>query len=72
MILLLIGYSCITNAYYFAFDEDPAPGAHKLFENFVEICFALDIVLRFFHEYKDPETFETVSDIRLIAKHYLM
>jgi hypothetical protein len=30
-----------------------------------------DVLLRFFHAYKDPNTFETVEDIRQIAKYYL-
>lgn len=37
----------------------------------VEFIFAFDMMLRFFHEYKDPESFEIVSDIRRISKKYL-
>ena len=37
------------------------------FNIFVEICFGLDIILRFFHAYKDSQTFENVTDIKLIA-----
>eukprot|EP01017_Pseudomicrothorax_dubius_P043558 TRINITY_DN7278_c0_g2_i1.p1 TRINITY_DN7278_c0_g2~~TRINITY_DN7278_c0_g2_i1.p1 ORF type:complete len:606 (-),score=184.94 TRINITY_DN7278_c0_g2_i1:149-1966(-) len=71
MILVLIGYSCITTAYYISFDYDPEAAGHIFFENFVEISFAIDIILRFFHEYKDNETFEVVSDFKKIVKNYL-
>jgi hypothetical protein len=42
-----------------------------IFEIFVEISFALDIILRFFHEYRDPQNFEYIKDIKQIAVHYL-
>jgi CRP-like cAMP-binding protein len=69
-ILLLICYSCITSAYYVAFDQPTNVGL-IIWENIVEICFCIDIILRFFHQYRDPESFEYVSDIRKIAKNYL-
>lgn len=37
----------------------------------VEVIFGIDIVLRFFHEYKDQESFEIVSDVKRIAKKYI-
>lgn len=37
----------------------------------VEIIFGTDITLRFFHEYKDPESFEIVTELRRIVKRYL-
>ncbi|EGR26984.1 hypothetical protein IMG5_203830 [Ichthyophthirius multifiliis] len=43
----------------------------KILNIIIEFFFLGDIVLRFFHEYKDHESQETVSDIRLIAKRYL-
>lgn len=33
--------------------------------------FSIDIILRFFHEYKDSGTQEIVDDYRDIAVHYL-
>jgi hypothetical protein len=42
-----------------------------VFETIVEICFAIDIVLRFFHEYRDSETHEVIHNVNKIAKKYL-
>ena len=37
----------------------------------LEQGFVIDLVLSFFHAYMDSETFEVVSDVRDIARHYL-
>lgn len=41
------------------------------FEVFVEICFGIDIVLTFFSAYFDDENNVTITDLKLIAIHYL-
>ena len=69
-ILLLICYSCITSAYYVAFSL-PSTLGQIIWEQMVEIFFCIDIILRFFHEYRDPESFEYVNDFRKIAKNYI-
>ena len=42
------------------------------FNIIVEVSFGLDIIMRFFHAYKDPLTYEVVTDIRKIARNYLL
>mgnify|MGYP000965535772 CR=1 FL=1 len=50
----------------------PTSTALKNFEIFVEVAFIVDIVLRFFHAYKDMENYEIVDDFKSIAKNYLL
>ena len=33
--------------------------------------FGIDIILRFFHAFKDPESFEIVDDIGRIVEKYM-
>ena len=42
----------------------------NVFNDIVEVCFGIDILLRFFHGYKDKETFEEVTDYKKIWKNY--
>jgi len=54
-----------------AFDIDT--GDHPALSHFnttVEIMFAIDLVLTFFQEYKDPQNFEFVRNHVMIAKRY--
>ena len=49
----------------------PESGFLVYFEVFVEICFGIDIVLTFFSAYFDDENNVTITDLKLIAIHYL-
>lgn len=73
LIILLIIYSSITSAYLLAFDiktEDHV--GFNIFNTYIaEILFAIDIILTFFQEYKDPQNFEFVRDPAMIALKYL-
>ena len=42
-----------------------------IFESCIEVCFAIDIILRFFHEYRDSETHEVIHSFKKIARKYL-
>lgn len=68
LVLLSIAYNCCMVAFYVTFS--PIDELNYL-DIVVEFIFAFDMILRFFHEYKDPESFEIVSDIRRISKKYL-
>lgn len=41
-----------------------------IFEIIVEVMFGFDIILRFFHAYRDDETLEVVNNIGKIARKY--
>ena len=69
-ILFLVGYSCFSSLFYVAFTT-PSDPIHKGWDFFVEINFYADIVLNFFSEYKDPDTKQSISDFKEIAKAYL-
>jgi len=61
--------------------SSPNSQAQKVFDQIVELFFLADIILSnstlplkaidFFLEYKDPETYESVRNLSLIAKRYL-
>jgi hypothetical protein len=55
----------------FAFSQ-PTQEAWLIFEVCVEVAFGLDILLRFFHEYRDSETHEVIHDVKKIAWKYLV
>lgn len=42
-----------------------------IFEIIVEVCFGMDIILRFFHEFQDPETHEIIHDVKQISYKYV-
>jgi hypothetical protein len=48
----------------------PTNSIHKAWDFFVEIFFYADIFLNFFSEFKDPDTKQTISDFKEIAKKY--
>lgn len=58
-ITLLVAYSCIETMYIFSFNIS-VEGDHKIFDILVEVFFAIDMLLNFLKEYKDPETYENV------------
>jgi len=69
-VLLLVGYSCVTSMYYAAFSNSQT----NILANFdltVEGCFWLDLFLNFLQSYKDPETYEIITDFKLIAINYI-
>ena len=53
VILLLVGYSCITSLYYVAFIS-PVNLMHIVFDWVVEAAFYTDLFLNFITEYVDP------------------
>lgn len=57
--------------FYVAFDS-PKNTPQIVFDWIVEAFFILDLILNFFQEYKDSETFENVRDHRKIAKKYIL
>jgi potassium voltage-gated channel Eag-related subfamily H protein 8 len=70
-------YNSFTQAYYSAFGEP-----HELFSNSslfmvnfldysIEVLFIMDFIFCFCQEYKDLETYLTVSDLKKIAKNYM-
>ena len=70
-VLWLTLYSCVTSAFYAAFDIDSLQAELGSFEIFVEVCFGIDIILKFFSAYEDDQTFEEVSDFFKISRNYL-
>jgi hypothetical protein len=71
--LLLLYYHLLVfldkNSFAFA---QPTQQGWIIFEIFVEVAFGLDIILRFFHEYRDSETHEVIHDVKKIAWKYLV
>ena len=59
LMLILVGYSCITSIFYVAFSA-PTNIIHIIFDWWVEVCFFSDLIFNFFQEYKDPETYENI------------
>ena len=70
IILMLVGYSSVTSMYYVAFTT-PSQVWHKALDWIVETFFYVDIVLNFFQEYRDSETYTTVRSLKKIAIRYV-
>lgn len=70
LMLILVGYSCITSIFYVAFNA-PSNIVHITFDWSVEVCFFSDLVFNFFQEYKDPETYENIRSHKQIAMKYI-
>lgn len=68
-VLLLVGYSCCWNIFYFAFPIDPAP-LLDYWNLIVEIIFILDFILNFFQGFRHPETYMNITDLKEIALRY--
>ena len=62
LVLLLVGYSCITSLYYVAFAH-----SHNIFGYIVELFFVIDLVLNFFTEHINEDTHEPVRQFKVIA-----
>lgn len=69
-ILVLVGYSCITNLYITAFSVEMSYVDVILFW-IVEVFFYFDFSLSWFMGYRDPETMELVQSFESIAKNYI-
>mmetsp|Transcript_15224 Transcript_15224/g.20611 ORF Transcript_15224/g.20611 Transcript_15224/m.20611 type:complete len:144 (+) Transcript_15224:554-985(+) len=67
--LLVILYSCITSAFFTAFDF-PSEGFIYNMEHFVFGCFTLDIIFNFMRQYQDYKTNSWVTSHSDIAKRY--
>lgn len=66
VILLLVGYSCVTSMFYASFSTTD-DFVINIIDNIVEGFFWLDLVLNFLQSYKHPETYEIVKDLKKIA-----
>jgi hypothetical protein len=62
-------HNVLSNAYYAAM-KTPERDAEVLLDLVVESLFLGDMAFCFFFEYKDPETYQIVSDFRAIALNY--
>ncbi|CDW87085.1 cation channel family protein [Stylonychia lemnae] len=79
--LLLVGYSCFTSIFQqfnkiiiqfsVSFDQ-PTNMFQVNFDIVVEAFFWLDLALNFLQEFKDPETYQNVRDIKSISKKYIL
>lgn len=69
VILLLVGYSCISSLFYVAFDR-PENIVHVVFDWFVEACFYVDLFLNFITEYIDPISRKPVRNLKEIFVNY--
>ena len=70
VVLLLVGYSCVTSMLYTAF-APPTNERIIIFEDCIEYLFMLDLAVNFITGYKDTETYEEVVDLKLIARKYV-
>lgn len=68
--LILVGYSCVTNVYYVAFSQ-PTSDLSQIVYWVVECFFYLDFILNFFQGYRNPDNNENIKDFKLIAQKYL-
>ena len=68
-ILMLVGYSCITNIYFTAFSVDKTLEDEIIFW-IVEIFFYFDFIFSWFQGFRDIETNECVWDYKIIAINY--
>lgn len=70
VILLLVGYSCISSLFYVAFDQ-PSNIVHKVFDWIVEAAFYMDLFLNFITEYIDPISRKPVRNLKEIFVNYI-
>lgn len=70
VILLLVGYSCISSLYYVAFIS-PQNLIHIIFDWIVEAAFYTDLVLNFITEFIDPISRKPVRDLKEILINYM-
>ena len=70
VILLLVGYSCVTSMLYTAF-APPTDQVIIVFDEIIEYLFMLDLAVNFITGYKDTETYTEVKDLKKIARKYI-
>ena len=70
VILILVGYSCVTSMLYVAFDN-PKDKTLEVIDFVVEVMFWLDLILNFIQSYKHPESLIIITDLKLIARNYV-
>ena len=75
IVLIFVGYSCIWNVMYFAFDsiDDTSEKFAKfnVFNKVSEGIFYTDFIFSFFQAFRHKETFEIVGDLKSIASNYI-
>jgi hypothetical protein len=69
-ILLLVGYSCISNIYFTAFSVEKDLIGELIFWA-IEVNFYFDFGLSWFMGFRDDETTECVWSFKEIAKEYM-
>ena len=69
-ILFMVGYSCFVNMFAFAYDFQ-SPDALQITDEIVENFFRIDFFLNFIQGYRHPDTYENITDLKLIALNYL-
>ena len=69
MILLVIGYSCVTTVFFVSFHQTDNV-IMNIIDKGVTSTFALDFFFNFFCEYQDKETFQRIRDPKNIAIKY--
>ena len=70
LVLIFVAINCIWNVLLFAFDINTETTAYKvvdLLNQFIEVIFWLDFFMTFLQAYKDQETQEDITDLKLIA-----
>ena len=70
IILFMVGYSCFVNMFAFAYDFQ-SPDALLVTDEIVENFFRVDFFLNFLQGYRHPDTYENITDLKLIALNYL-
>jgi hypothetical protein len=65
-------YTILFNMFFIAFGFKPEHKHTVYIVASFEIIFATEIILNFLTTYKDPENFETVTKIKMIAQHYVL
>lgn len=76
LILIFVGYSCVTSMFVvaFNFDEPVTTGYNSAWDyvdDIIEKMFIVDLLLHFIQAVKHPETYEDVTDLKVIAKEYI-
>jgi len=56
IILIVIGYTCLTTVLFISFDSQKSEMVNNI-DYAVTACFAIDIILNLMMEYQDKETF---------------
>ena len=71
LVLIFVGYSCITTMYLVAFNPETAHDWTVYFDDFVEATFICDLFLNFIQSYINTETLEEHRNLKDIARNYV-